>query len=297
MSLIAHALHGGPAEGPRIAALDRGLQLGDGVFDTLTAFSGTAFALDRHLARLVRSAAAIGIIVEEEHIGALIAEVLAGVGARHAIIRTTVTRGAAGRGLWPATVGEPTILVTAQPWTADLAGQPARLVASSIRRNEHSPLSRLKSLAYLDNILAAREAAAAGADDAVLLNTAGRVACTTIANLFALTGDRLLTPPAGDGALDGIVRGLVLEDAGALGLRADETSLTVDDLAAADAVFLTNSVRLVRPVTAIGDRAIPSSPWASRVMERLAARVAASSGLGDDALPPLFTAGERRDRP
>src|SRR6185369_16349941 len=113
------------------------------------------------------------------------------------------------------------------------------------------PASRLKTLSYIDCILAAREAARAGVDDALVLNTAGRIACSTIANVFVITGTSLLTPPISEGALPGIIRGRVLALAKAAELAADERPMSIAELMSADAVFLTNSIRLVRPVAAI----------------------------------------------
>jgi branched-chain amino acid aminotransferase len=230
---------------------DRGLTLGDGVFDTLVAFRQVPFAGDRHLARLVGHAAAIGISVDPEAVRAGWQAVLGAAQYEQVVLRTSVTRGAAGRRLWPASALKPTIVVSASPWTPDLAAKPLTLATSTIRRNETSPLSRLKSLNYLDNILAAREAVERAADDSLFLNSAGRVASTTIANVFALSGRRLTTPPASEGVMSGIVRGLVLELAPMLGLEPAEAPLTLEDLRAADTAFLTNSVRLVSPVMAL----------------------------------------------
>ncbi|MDQ0471440.1 aminotransferase class IV [Labrys wisconsinensis] len=270
MSFLIHHMNEPAGDGgPRIGAMDRGLQLGDGVFDTLVARGGMPMAPERHRQRLLRAAEAIGLAVDRDGLEAAMAGVLAELAGRDAIIRTTLTRGQGARGLWPAEPPRPTILVTAQPWSPALAGQPARLVVASAPRNEHSPLSRLKSLAYLDNILAAREAAEAGADDALILNTAGRVAGTTIANLFALKGMRLLTPPTGEGCLDGIMRGLLLDGAGALGLAVEEAPLRPEDLFGADAVFATNSVRFLRPVIAIGERVLAQSPLARQILDHL----------------------------
>jgi branched-chain amino acid aminotransferase len=270
MSFLIHRLSepAGP-DGPRIGAMDRGFQLGDGVFDTLTAVNGTPLALDHHVARLIRAAATIGIPTTATAIEAAIAAVVTELAGRDAIIRTTLTRGQGTRGLWPAEPPRPTLLVTAQPWSPALAGQPARLALASTPRNERSPLSRLKSLAYLDNILAAREASAEGADDALILNLKGHVASTTIANIFALKDGRLLTPPTQDGCLDGIMRGLVLDNVAAFGLMAVETSLRLADLLAADAVFATNSVRFLRPITAIGGQTLAQSPVVRQILKTL----------------------------
>jgi branched-chain amino acid aminotransferase len=249
----------------RIDPTDRGLMLGDGVFDTLVAFNRKPFAGERHLARLADHATAIGIALDPAKARAGWTAVLAEAKSDHVILRTTVTRGVTGRGLWPKTVPEPTIVVSATPWNKELVARPVRLVTSSIVRNAGSPTSRLKTIGYLDNIFAAREAAEKNADDALLLNAAGKVACTTIANVFALSGGRLLTPPTTDGVLAGIVRGLILEAASALGMEASERSLMPSDLFAADEVFLTNSVRLVSRA-----RSLDEKPLGGRAPERVA---------------------------
>jgi branched-chain amino acid aminotransferase len=241
-----------------VDAADRGLTLGDGVFDTLVAFGGEPFAGERHLQRLVAHAVAIGIDVAAERIQAGWTAMLARGGGEPCILRTTVTRGREGRGLWPGGTATPTLVVTASPWSPGLLGRPVRLVTSSIARNAGSPTSRLKTLNYLDNVLAARDAAEKGADDALLLNAAGRVACSTIANVFALFGDRLATPPGADGVMAGVLRAMALEASGAAGLRAEEGSLTPAALAGADAVFLTNSVRFLSPVTSLDGSPLPS---------------------------------------
>lgn len=249
-----------------ISVEDRGFTLGDGVFDTALALNGVIFARGRHVERLLAAADAIGIGVERARIEAAIDEALS---SAPSIIRTTVTRGAAARGLWPAQAGEPTIVVTTAPWNPALLGQPARLVTASAPRNERSPTSALKTLNYLDNILAAREAAERGADDALILNTGGRVACTTIANLFVLKDGRLVTPPLREGCLPGIIRALVLGTAPELRLYPDEAPIRPAELREADAVFTTNSVRLVRRLTSLDGIALPVR--ASETVEQLTA--------------------------
>ena len=228
---------------------DRGLTLGDGVFDTLVAFRKIPFAGDRHLTRLVAQAETIGIAVEAETVRAGWSAVSDATDAEHFILRTSVTRGPAGRGLWPGGASKPTVVVSATAWSDHFLGQEVRLITSGILRNERSPLSRLKSLNYLDNVLAAREASEKRADDALLLNTAGNIACTTIANVFAIAGRRLVTPPESDGAMPGILRRMILETASSLGLDPAEETLARSDLERAGEVFLTNSVRLIRRVT------------------------------------------------
>ena len=263
------------ADGPgaRLCALDRGLQYADGVFDTMTVHAGRPLMLDRHMVRLAAAAALIGIETDMTSVEGVVLDLVRDLPNRDAIVRTTLTRGTGPRGLWPASSEEPTILAVAQPWELSLVGQPARLCVATTPRNERSIVSRIKSLAYLDNVLAAREAADAGADDALLLNTRGHVASTTIANVFALKGHRLSTPRLEDGCLDGILRGVVLEEAAALGLVAEEVAMTLEDVAKADAVFLTNSVRLLRPVTALGSRAYVEAAAVAHLLHHLRDRL------------------------
>ena len=267
----------------RIDPADRGLLLGDGVFDTLVAFNRKPFAGERHLARLAAHAAEIGISLDAAKVRAGWSAVLAEAKAEHLILRTTVTRGVTARGLWPATAVDPTVVVAATPWNASVVGRPVQLFVSAIARNAGSPTSRLKTIGYLDNILAAREAASRSADDALLLNAAGKVACSTIANLFALSGGQIVTPPPADGVMAGIVRGLVIELATALGSEVVVRSLEVMDLFSADEVFLTNSVRLVAPVHALDGR-----PLGGRAPDRVATLLAslAERIRGDTGFDP-----------
>ena len=277
--------------GGRLDPFDRGFLLGDGVFDTAVAIGRVPFAGDRHIARLVGHAAAIGIALDGASVRAGWSALLEAAGLECAILRTTVTRGSSGRGVRPDADPAPTIHVSAAPWDADLIGRPVQLVTAAARRNETSPLSRLKAVGYLDNILAMREAVAAGADDALFLNGAGRVACTTIANLFVLAGSRLATPPQEEGILAGIMRGLVMETATPLGLEVEERSLGVDDLREADEVLLTNSVRFVFPVRSLDGVPVGSrrADLAAALIDALLARV--REACGHD--PRLRAAPER----
>ncbi|MGA0562184.1 aminotransferase class IV [Ancylobacter sp. VNQ12] len=260
---------------PVVSAADRGFTLGDGVFDTALALNGKVFARERHIVRLIDAARTIGIEVDRRRIEDAIDAALT---AAPAIIRTTLTRGTAARGLWPASAGAPTVLVTTSPWSPALLGQTARLVTASGRRNEFSPTANLKTLGYLDHILAAREAALAGADDALILNTQGRVACSAIANIFALVEGTLVTPPLSEGCLPGIMRALVIEMAPALGFAVAERPLLPETLAGAEAVFLTNSVRVIRAVTALDGREFAEHRAIARLAEALKARLTAECG-------------------
>jgi len=195
------------------------------------------------------------------------------------VIRLTVTRGAGARGLAPPADPVPTVVVSLAPFDPALVGAPTTLATVDVRRNAGSPVSRLKALPYLDNVLALKEATGRGARDALILDTAGRVACSSVANVFRLAGDRLETPTT-DAVLPGVTRALVLALAPSLGLVPVERDLSRDDLLAADAVFLTNSVRLLQPVTALDGTVFPPDPRPAAILTALRATVTAECGGG-----------------
>ncbi|MFG1419733.1 aminotransferase class IV [Xanthobacter sp. V0B-10] len=244
-----------------IAPGDRGFTLGDGLFETLRVRGGFLRRLPAHLARLTRGAAVLGLPLPALDFGAALEQVRAANALDDGVLRLTVTRGSGPRGVLPPAEPHPTVLITAAPMAPP--PPPARLIIASVtRRNERSPLSQVKSLNYLDNILARQEAARAGADDALLLNTRERLAESTIANLFAVIDGRLVTPPVSEGALPGVMRAAVKAQG------AEERPLTPDDLAQAEEIFLTSSLG-IRPVARLTERAFSVFP----VAERLAAHL------------------------
>jgi branched-chain amino acid aminotransferase len=242
-----------PSEAARIDPADRGFTLGDGVFETIAAAGRRPLRLDRHLARLRAGAGLLRISVPYDNgsLAAALAAVLEANEIETGSLRLTLTRGPGARGLALPATPAPTLLITAAP--AAPAPPPARIIIARVtRRNEASPLAQIKSLNYLDNILARNEAADLGADDAILLNTQGRVAESTIANLFIVKAGRLLTPPVSEGALPGIRRAEILA---AHGGRESPTSRA--DLMAAEEAFLTSSLSL-RAVIAVDGTTIGS---------------------------------------
>ena len=260
---------------------DRGLTLGDGLFDTALALGGRIAFEDAHVARLVAGADTLGIPAEADRIRAAMRALAGQGGSDRLAIRTTLTRGSGPRGLKPPEAPHPTLFATAAPSARSAAFAPLLLWPTAIARNDTSPAARLKTLNYLDAVLAAREAAAAGFDEPLFRNTRGDVACAATGNVFALFGDRLVTPPGTDGVLAGIVRAELLGLAAGCDLRAQERSLRLPELLGADAVFVTNSLRLLAPVTAIGATGFASArhPAVLRLMAALRAAVARACGV------------------
>ncbi|MFE0754122.1 aminotransferase class IV [Inquilinus sp. NPDC058860] len=232
---------------------DRGFTLGDGLFETIRVRDGAAIWLDRHLARLAAGGAVLGIPArfDDAALAGACAAVITAEGIEAGVLRLTVSRGTGPRGVLPPATPSPTVLI------AGHAGLPPQspvtlVVARGTCRNQTSPLSRVKSLNYLDAVLARREAAERGADDAVMLNTAGRVTETSIANLFARIDGIWTTPPVAEGALPGIMRAEVLARLGA-----EERPLMVADLQRAEALLLTNALS-IRAASSLEDRHPPA---------------------------------------
>lgn len=251
----------------RIDPADRGLLLGDGVFETVRATGGQPAHLARHLARLRHGAAVLAIPFPWTNsvLTAALQSVLGAAPHPDAALRITLTRGPAARGLLAPPGTPPTLLITAAPLPAP-ATPACAIIASVTRRNEHSPLSRIKSLSYLDSILARQEARANRADDAILLNTQGRIAEASAANIFIATGGCVLTPPIAEGALPGIARALLLEAD-----LAREHALTIADMRGAQSAFTTNSLG-VRALSHVDGIAL-KAPHAAMMQKILAALV------------------------
>lgn len=248
-----------PEEAARIAPSDRGFTLGDGLFETIRAVSGRPAHLERHLRRLRAGAAllALPLAPADENLADAVAAALDAneLSSAAAAVRLTASRGPAPRGLLPPREARPTVLISAGPLPPIMAEPVRVVVATATRRNEMSALCRVKSLSYGDGVLARLEAAGRDADDALLLNTRGRIAEATAANVFALLrGGTLVTPPLADGALPGVMREVLMERCGAT-----EASLLPEDLLGADAVFLSNSLGL-RAVASLGGTPLAQRP-------------------------------------
>lgn len=244
-----------PESVAHLSLRDRGFTLSDGIFETMVASGDRIFRLDDHLARLQRGADVLYIqMPPAEELVDAIHETLLRNGLSHSVVRLTVTRGIdPGRGLDVTPGITPSVVVRVTPWQGPLDSLPQgrRLALSQIRRNDLSPLAVIKSLSYAEGVVARLRAQRGGADDALMCNTRGFLTGATSSNVFAVIGDELVTPSEGDGALPGIARRTVLEEAGRLSILVRERSLTPEGVAGADEVFLTNVVTGVVPVVSL----------------------------------------------
>lgn len=232
----------------RVSVFDHGLTVGDGVFETLKAVDGVPFAARRHLARLHRSAAGIGLSVpcSDDELRDAITAVLGTDPPALARVRVTLTGGRAPLGSDRGSAA-PTVVVAA----AAIDPPPPATAAVTVpwTRNEHDPVAGLKTTSYAGNVVALAYARERAASEALFANTAGELCEGTGANVFVVVDGRLLTPPLASGCLAGITRDLVLR-----ATAAEERALPLDVLGEAEEIFLTSSTRDVQAVDRIDDR-------------------------------------------
>ena len=249
-----------PLSEARVSVRDHGLLYGDGVFEGVRFYHGTPFMLGEHLARLQDSARAIGLECpwRQEELTDIVTEVVAAFSQAQGYLRILLTRGEGALGIDPRSCARPQLIIIAdglQMMEPAVREQGADLIIASTRRLPADGLDpRIKSLNYLNHILARMEANHAGAHEAVLLNTRGQVAEGTADNLFLVKDGKLLTPPVTDGALAGITRQLILDLAREDGLAAREQTLAPYDLYTADECFLTGTGTELIPVRSIDGR-------------------------------------------
>lgn len=253
---------------------DRCFRFGHGLFETLRAYNGKPFLLEKHLERMKKSSQTLGIDfpLGVEEIEEAIAKLIGanGLGDSDARIRITIT-GGRGASLQIRAEGKPSVLIEARHYTpppkeAYLEG--VSLWISSIRRNLSSPLSSIKSCNYMDCLLAHSEALERDSFDAVMLATDGAVAEAATSNIFMAYKNTLLTPQLG-GILPGITRLAVIELSREIGLPLREIVISPEDLLDADEVFLTNSMIEILPVRDVGGKRLRECPGSltSRLMD------------------------------
>jgi len=250
-----------PLDRAKISVLDYGFLYGYGLFETMRAYGGKVFLLDKHLERLDNSLEMLGIKTEGLSLKYAVMDTIRANKLTDARVRIAVSVGEGGTVPDPASCGEPTVLVVAtayKPYPDEVYEKGFRAVISSIRRNSQSPVSTLKSANYLDSLLARQEARKAGVDEALLLNDKGLLAEASMSNIFLLSGGALKTPRVESGILPGITREAVLEIAAKSGIGSTETNITQGELNNAQEAFLTNSVMEIMPLVEVDGRAIGS---------------------------------------
>ncbi len=245
---------------------DHGLLYGDGIFEGIRFYHGRAFRLQAHLERLLDSAAALLLTVpwSLDELSLAVEGLIQNSGLQTGYLRLLVTRGPGPLGLDPFSCSRPNVIIILDRLAmVDEQRRQAgiEVVIAATRRLSADGLDpRIKSLNYLNHILARMEASRAGADEAILLNAAGRVAEGTADNVFIWRKGVLSTPPASDGALEGITRGLIMDLAREQGIEVREQSLTPYDLYTADECFLSGTGAELIPVRAVDGRPLQRCP-------------------------------------
>jgi branched-chain amino acid aminotransferase group I len=232
--------------------LDRGLFFGDGVFESLRSIRGKTLGLKDHLQRLFEGMKALQIDSSwnETELGNLIQNIINESGFEECYVRITITRGKWLGSIPPIVSSKPNLIILCRkflPFREELYERGFRTITLSIRRNETSPLSKIKSLNYLDNILGRMLALEKGFDEGIFLNTQGFLTEGTASNLFLVRDKTLVTPPVDDGVLPGITRKIVIEKASDLGLKTEINSIKPIDIFSFDEAFLTNSLMGIVP--------------------------------------------------
>jgi len=251
-----------PEAEARVSVFDHGLLYGDGVFEGLRSYSGRVFRLDAHLDRLWASARAISLEIPlaKETVAKAVIDTLAANKLVDGYVRLLITRGAGSLGLDPNRTKNPQVIVIADTislYPQEFYEQGLRIVTAATQRVHSAALSpRIKSLNYLNNIMAKLEGLQAGCVEALMLNHKGEVAECTGDNVFVVRSGRLLTPPPDAGILEGITRGAVMELAHAAGIDCREATLTRYDLYTSDECFLTGTAAEVIPVVEIDGRKV-----------------------------------------
>jgi branched-chain amino acid aminotransferase len=261
----------------KISVFDHGLLYGDGIFEGIRFYNGRVFRLEEHLLRLWDSARSIclEIPMTMQDMTEAVLETIRQNHLRDGYIRLLVTRGIGNLGLNPTQCKSPSVIIIAATialYQEDFYRKGLTIVTCATRRSNSAALNpAVKSLNYLNNVMARIEANLAGADEALMLNDAGNVAECTADNIFILKHGQIFTPPVAAGALRGITRSVVFEIAAELGVKVRETDITRHDVFVADECFLTGTAAEIVPVVKADGRSIGNGkpgPISARIIAR-----------------------------
>ncbi len=249
----------------KISPEDRGLLYGDGVFETMRVYRGRPFLLEKHIERMLRGSKELEINLggREQELNNAVKEVIEANGVDNGSLRLTLTRGTGPGGLWPTAPEsfQATVMASARPaipYTSEDYDRGFKAALISFPRNELSPVTRLKSLNFLENILGRKEAQQKETDEGLFINHQGYLAEGTISNIFLVDNGVLYTPPEEAGLLPGITREIILELGEKICQKAVEENLTPSMLKNADEAFLTNSLLEVMPLVELDGKPINS---------------------------------------
>jgi branched-chain amino acid aminotransferase len=256
-----------PEEQAVIPVNDRGFLLGDGLFETVRVAAGRPFRFKEHLERLTRGADFLKIKLPftPQELAGFAGQLIETNQMPEAVLRLTLTRGPGGRGYAPGGESRPTVVMALHP--VPPAPNPAGwdLVTSSFRIPAGDPLASFKTTSKILHVLARAEAAERGADEALLLNTNGKVAETAGGNLFWVQGGTICTVPAEHGVLPGITRGAVLDLCRELNLKSHQCDIQPAALKRCAGIFVTQSVFGIVPVATFEGKSVASSPLVTQI--------------------------------
>jgi branched-chain amino acid aminotransferase len=261
----------------KISVFDHGLLYGDGIFEGIRFYNGRVFRLEEHLHRLWDSARSIclKIPMTMQDMSEAVLETIRQNHLHDGYIRLLVTRGIGNLGLNPTQCKSPSVIIIAATialYHEDFYRKGLTIVTCATRRSNPAALNpAVKSLNYLNNVMARIEANLAGADEALMLNDAGNVAECTADNVFVVQHGQIATPPVTAGALRGITRSVVFEIAAELGIKVQETDITRHDVFVADECFLTGTAAEIVPVVKADGRSIGNGkpgPITTRIIAR-----------------------------
>ena len=253
-----------PAHEATISVFDHGLLYGDGIFEGLRFYHGKTFMLKAHLERLQLSARAIGLELpcDQQQITTAIEQLIEQYPGDAGYLRLVVTRGEGSLGIDPRKCARPNLFIIADELSVMDVSDSSQGIKLHVAQTRRLPVEcldpKIKSLNYLNNILARIEANQAGMDEALMLNLDGYVSEGSVDNIFIITDGILKTPPLGDGLLAGVTRAVIIEVAKQAAIPCEEISLTLPDLVQAQECFLTGTGAELIPVRQIGQHFLES---------------------------------------